>query len=46
MWAYAMSAGPGTLIEHGVAKTYQTLRKKQQLSIREGYTMIFEEVAG
>ena len=45
MWEYALSAGPGTLIEHGVAKTYPTLRKKQQLAIRSGYTMIFEEVA-
>ena len=43
-WEYALSAGEGTLIEHSTVSHYSTLRKKQQLAIRNGYTMIFEEV--
>lgn len=44
-WEYAMSDGEGTLIEHGTVHHYSTLRKKQQLALRSGYTMIFEEVS-
>lgn len=39
--AFAITAGEGKLINYGVARFYQTLRKLQQDALRKGYTMIF-----